>query len=54
MLKKDETIVVYCSDYRCQTSTKAARRLLEMGYEKVFEYKAGKRGWVHCGLELER
>jgi len=53
-LKKTDTIVVYCSSYSCQASTKAARKLLEMGYTKTLDFKAGKRGWTHVGLELEK
>lgn len=53
-LKKTDTIVVYCASYSCQASTKAARKLLDMGYEKTLDFKAGKRGWVHAGLELKK
>jgi len=52
MLKKDETIVTYCSDYSCHASTNAARMLMEMGYSKVLDFKAGKRGWMHSGFPL--
>ena len=52
-LKKNNTIVVYCSSYSCHASTKAAKVLLELGYENVLDFKAGKRGWKHSGLELE-
>jgi rhodanese-related sulfurtransferase len=53
-LEKSDTIVVYCGGYDCQASTRATKRLLEMGYEKTLDFKAGKRGWVHAGLELEK
>ena len=53
-LNKQDTIVVYCGSYSCQASTKAARKLLEMGYENTFDFKAGKRGWQHTGLGLEK
>jgi len=53
-LNKKDTIVVYCGSYSCQASTKAARKLLEMGYENTFDFKAGKRGWQHTGLGLEK
>jgi rhodanese-related sulfurtransferase len=52
-LKKTDNIVTYCSSYACEASTKATRKLLEMGYENTLEFKAGKRGWVHAGLKLE-
>jgi len=53
-LEKADTIVVYCGGYSCQASTRATKKLLEMGYEKTLDFKAGKRGWVHAGLELEK
>ncbi|MEM2896036.1 MAG: rhodanese-like domain-containing protein [Candidatus Bathyarchaeia archaeon] len=53
-LEKGDTIVVYCASYACHASTEAARILLSKGYESVLDFKAGKRGWVHAGLELEK
>ncbi len=52
-LKKTETIVVYCESYTCYASTKAAKKLLEMGYKDVLDFKGGKRWWRHAGLEME-
>jgi rhodanese-related sulfurtransferase len=53
-LDKKDTIVVYCGSYSCQASTKATRKLLEMGYKNTLDFKAGKRGWQHAGLGLEK
>lgn len=53
-LDKHETIVVYCGSYSCQKSTKATRKLLDLGYENTLDFKAGKRGWQHTGLGLEK
>ena len=53
-LDKQDTIVVYCGSYSCQISTKATRKLLELGYENTFDFKGGKRGWQHGGLGLEK
>ena len=53
-LDRKDTIVVYCGSYSCQASTKATKKLLEMGYENTLDFKAGKRGWQHAGLELEK
>jgi rhodanese-related sulfurtransferase len=53
-LTKTETIVVYCAGYTCHSSTKAARELLELGYENILDFKGGKRWWQHAGLELEK
>ncbi len=54
MLSNNETIVVYCASYSCQASARAARRLTEMGYQKVLDFKAGKQWWRHAGLDLEK
>jgi rhodanese-related sulfurtransferase len=53
-LKKTDIIVVYCASYTCHASTKAARKLLELGYESTVDFKGGKRWWQHAGLELEK
>lgn len=53
-LNKQDMIVVYCSGYSCQASTKAAIKLQVMGYQKILDFKAGKRGWQHTGLDLEK
>lgn len=53
-LKKTNSIVVYCANYQCHASTNAAKTLLKMGYRKTADFKAGKRGWLHAGFELEK
>ena len=53
-LGKNDTIVVYCANYGCHASINAAKTLLDLGYKKVLDFKAGKKGWVDAGLELEK
>ena len=53
-LAKTDTIVVYCASYTCEASTKATKKLLELGYENVVDFKAGKKGWTDAGFELEK
>lgn len=53
-LKKTDTIVVYCASYSCHASTKAAKKLLDLGYNHILDFKDGKRWWQHAGLELEK
>ena len=53
-LDKNDTIIVYCANYGCHASINAARVLLDLGYKKVLDFKAGKKGWVDAGLELEK
>ncbi len=51
-LKKTDEIAVYCASYHCGGSTMAATALQKAGYKKVWDYKAGKKGWESAGLEL--
>jgi rhodanese-related sulfurtransferase len=53
-LKKTDTIIVYCASYTCHASTKAAKKLLDLGYSRTLDLKGGKRWWQHAGLELEK
>jgi rhodanese-related sulfurtransferase len=46
-------VVVYCSS-TCHNSAITARRLVELGYEDVHVYLAGKEDWVEHGLPIER
>lgn len=43
--RKDQRIITYCRGLSCDASTRAARRLEEMGYTHVSDYKAGMEGW---------
>lgn len=53
-LKKTDAIIVYCASYTCHASTKAARKLLGLGYNRMLDFKGGKRWWQHAGLDLEK
>lgn len=46
-------IVVYCSNKACQNSPQAARRLVALGYENVYDYEEGKQDWIAAGLPTE-
>lgn len=48
-----QPIVVYCEDHECSASTKAASRMDELGYQKVYDYEGGKRDWKQAGLPVE-
>ena len=50
---RNTEIVVYCEDPDCESSTKVADRLLELGYLNVRHYAGGKRDWAEAGLPLE-
>lgn len=49
---KGTPIIVYCQDEQCQASPKAAKRLDELGYQKVYDYEAGKDDWEEAGNEM--
>jgi rhodanese-related sulfurtransferase len=51
---KDATIVTYCARYMCRASTNAARKLQEMGYKHVLDYKAGLKGWQMADMPLAK
>lgn len=51
---KTDTVVVYCANESCDASPKAARRMEELGYQKVYDYEAGKEDWNNAGLPVEK
>lgn len=52
-LRKDEEIVVYCTDHICNRSIVMYYQLEDLGYKNVFRYPGGIREWVNNGQELE-
>jgi len=50
---KDKTIVVYCASTDCGSSEKAAKKLEEAGFEDVYDYEAGAKGWQEAGETLQ-
>ncbi len=50
---KEETMVVYCSDYDCTASPTAARKLDDLGFQEVYDYEGGKKEWKEAGLPME-
>lgn len=52
-LDKNKTYIVYCASKHCQASVKAAKILLEHGFKKVFDYKAGIADWTENKLPTE-
>lgn len=49
---KTKPVVVYCANEECQASPKAARVMDRLGYEKVYDYEAGKEDWQRAGLPV--
>lgn len=52
-LRKDVAVIVYCQDYQCDLSARAAWRLENMGFQEVYRYTAGKADWLAAGWETE-
>lgn len=48
---KDKTIVVYCANLECDSSTEAAKKLDHVGFTKVYDYRVGAKGWQQDDAE---
>ncbi len=42
---KDQSIVVYCANKQCHSSTHAAEKLVNAGYKNVFDFEGGYEDW---------
>ncbi|WP_148253709.1 rhodanese-like domain-containing protein [Aidingimonas lacisalsi] len=42
---KDRKIVVYCANFDCDASPKAAKKLEEAGFSHVYDYEGGTKDW---------
>ena len=42
---KEKSIVVYCARRECDSSTKAMQKLLDAGFEEVWDFEEGAEGW---------
>lgn len=49
---KTRTVITYCSDFQCHASTNAAKALMRLGYQDVYDYKGGRKDWAAAGLPL--
>jgi rhodanese-related sulfurtransferase len=46
-------VIVYCYDYQCDLSARAAARLEQLGFDEVYDYVASKVAWLADGLPSE-
>jgi rhodanese-related sulfurtransferase len=53
-LRKDDEVVVYCTNPPCLASLAAYHRLVQEGYTNVRRYAGGIEDWEKAGLPLER
>ena len=51
---REKPVVVYCASVDCEASPKAAKKLEEAGFSKVYDYEDGMRGWKEAGLRVEK
>lgn len=51
--EKTQSVVVYCMDEQCNASSKAAKKMEELGYTNVVDYEGGKVDWKEAGLPVE-
>lgn len=42
---KDRKIVVYCANFDCDASPKAASKLEAAGFDEVYDYEGGTEDW---------
>lgn len=42
---KERKVVVYCANFGCQASSKAAEKLDKAGFTNVFDYEGGTEDW---------
>ena len=47
--EKSKPIIVYCASSECEASPKAAKELARMGFERVFDFEQGLKGWKEAG-----
>jgi rhodanese-related sulfurtransferase/CBS domain-containing protein len=52
-LDKSRPVILYCWDYLCDMSPRAAARLDALGFERVYDYAAGKVDYLARGLPRE-
>jgi len=52
MIDKSSEIVVYCASYKCTASVDARKKLLAMGYDKVYLYEGGMVEWLQRGFPV--
>jgi rhodanese-related sulfurtransferase len=53
VLDPSRPTVVYCYDYQCDLSPRAAHRLEVLGFDDVYDYVPGKAAWLGEGLASE-
>ena len=50
---KDTLVVTYCGSLRCPLSAMLGKRMRDLGYKNVLEYRKGIKGWTDSGGNVE-
>ncbi|MFF0864620.1 CBS domain-containing protein [Nonomuraea sp. NPDC050227] len=53
LLDRSRPVVVYCHDWLCDLSPRAAHRLARLGFADVHDYGLGKMDWLSADLPYE-
>jgi rhodanese-related sulfurtransferase len=51
--KKDQELILYCSDADCTASATAAEKLEDTGFTNIYHYPGGKKEWKEAGFPME-
>jgi rhodanese-related sulfurtransferase len=49
---RHQPVAVYCENEKCDASPRAAERMAKLGYNRVYDYAAGKMDWKEAGLPV--
>jgi rhodanese-related sulfurtransferase/CBS domain-containing protein len=52
-LDRSKPVAVYCFDYQCDLSPRAAARLTQLGFTSVHDFVAGRAAWTSDGRPTE-
>ncbi|WP_043624580.1 rhodanese-like domain-containing protein [Nonomuraea candida] len=52
-LDKERPVIVYCHDWLCDLSPRAAHRLRRLGHPRVYDYGVGKMDWLSADLPYD-
>jgi rhodanese-related sulfurtransferase len=50
---KDQPIIVYCANIKCDSSTRGAEKLIKAGFTNVYDLAEGYEGWQQAFDEKE-
>ncbi|MEV4171047.1 rhodanese-like domain-containing protein [Nonomuraea sp. NPDC049709] len=52
-LDRERPVIVYCHDWLCDLSPRAAHRLERLGFGEVYDYGVGKMDWLSADLPYD-